>query len=413
MPYILGFQFINILGISVFQNGGLVVIIAIIAGLYKNGQKLDEAMSMSLLAMVFFVFLSVNMFFYYAMTTLQAFLAIIRRVSSVFDLEEHASKRSETTGGGDDQPFIKFDNCDFSWGFRVAEEKATAGEKKDKEESEDKAEGKKETGDKVKQPKEKAQATTQDKFKLKTEQFDKHILSSINFQMSRGDFLAVIGQVGSGKSSLLHSIMDETILKSGNKEVCGSIAYVEQEPFIFSGSVKENILFGKPYDEQRFALAVQASQLTSDLEILGNGANTQIGERGINISGGQKARISLARAVYSNADIVLLDDPLSAVDPKVAKSIFSDCIRGALQDKIVILVTHQLQFLEDCPQIMLLKNGRVSCFGSHSELVATGYNIKDILDSYNKVLMQTDGEKAKFEDEVEKSGSEGQKPSEG
>lgn len=146
------------------------------------------------------------------------------------------------------------------------------------------------------------------------------------------------------------------------------------------------------------------------MKILGNGADTQIGERGINISGGQKARISLARAVYSNADIVLLDDPLSAVDPKVAKLIFSECIRGALSDKIVVLVTHQLQFLEDCPQIMLLKNGEVSSLGSYSDLEATGYNIKDILDSFNNALTAKDGEKNKFKDEVKKTESAAPSP---
>ena len=109
--------------------------------------------------------------------------------------------------------------------------------------------------------------------------------------------------------------MDETVQKGGSKQIRGSIAFVEQEPFIFSASVKDNILFGLDYDELRFNKTVEVTQLSRDLDILGNGADTVIGEKGVNISGGQKARISLARAVYSNADIVLLDDPLSAVDP--------------------------------------------------------------------------------------------------
>ena len=115
--------------------------------------------------------------------------------------------------------------------------------------------------------------------------------------------------------------------------------------------------------------------MISDLEIFNKGANTVIGEKGINISGGQKARISLARAIYSDADIILLDDPLSAVDPKVAKSIFFECIRGVLKDKIVILVTHQIQFLELCPNILLLNNGKIDCFGTIKNLEAIGYNI--------------------------------------
>ena len=110
---------------------------------------------------------------------------------------------------------------------------------------------------------------------------------------------------------------------------------------------------------------------------------TTIGERGVNISGGQKARISLARAIYSDASIVLLDDPLSAVDPEVANLIFEECILGALKDKIVVLVTHQLQFLVKCPQILLLKEGKVVKQGTYDEINSTGFNISEILDSYN------------------------------
>ena len=120
------------------------------------------------------------------------------------------------------------------------------------------------------------------------------------------------------------------------------MAYVEQEPFILSASVSQNIQFGLPLDQSRLDTAVKYAQLTSDLQLFANGIDTVIGERGVNISGGQKARISLARAIYSNADIILLDDPLSAVDPEVASRIFLDCIRGFLKDKLVVLVTHQL-----------------------------------------------------------------------
>lgn len=128
------------------------------------------------------------------------------------------------------------------------------------------------------------------------------------------------------------------------------------------------------------------AQLQSDLELFGNGADTVIGERGVNISGGQKARISLARAVYADADIVLLDDPLSAVDPEVANKIFTECIQGALKDKLVILVTHQLQFLERCEKIMLLKEGKVVQQGTYQQISDSGFNIKDILDSFNQAL---------------------------
>lgn len=96
--------------------------------------------------------------------------------------------------------------------------------------------------------------------------------------------------------------------------------------------------------------------------------------------------MSLARAMYSDADIVLLDDPLSAVDPEVANAIFNECKNGILKDKIVILVTHQLQFIEQCEKILLLKEGKVVKLGNYEEITSTGFNIKDILDSYNQAM---------------------------
>ena len=135
----------------------------------------------------------------------------------------------------------------------------------------------------------------------------------------------------------------------------GTIAYVEQEPFIISSSIKENIILGRPYNHKKFLNALKVSQLDADIQRMSKGADTVIGERGINISGGQKARISLARAVFSDADIYLLDDPLSAVDPQVANGIFNECIMGLkAQGKLVVLVTHQLQFIKDCQKILIL-----------------------------------------------------------
>jgi ATP-binding cassette subfamily C (CFTR/MRP) protein 4 len=141
------------------------------------------------------------------------------------------------------------------------------------------------------------------------------IIQNMNFSLKPGDLMVVVGQVGAGKTTLLCSLMEETKLCKGETRIQGTIAYVEQEPFIFSGTIKDNILFGKVYDEEVFYKALEASCLIHDLKEFQNKEDTIIGERGINISGGQKARISLARAIYSEADIYLLDDPLSAVDP--------------------------------------------------------------------------------------------------
>lgn len=140
-------------------------------------------------------------------------------------------------------------------------------------------------------------------------------MSDINLEVKQGELCIVIGSVGSGKTTLLYTLMHETNRLAGDHAQNGTIAYVEQEPFIFSASIKENIILGRTYDPVKFAQAIQVSQLTQDIARMGRGADTVIGERGINISGGQKARISLARAVFADADIYLLDDPLSAVDP--------------------------------------------------------------------------------------------------
>lgn len=140
--------------------------------------------------------------------------------------------------------------------------------------------------------------------------------------------------------------------------------------------------------------------MTRDIELFGKGVETVIGERGVNISGGQKARISLARAIYNKSDIVLLDDPLSAVDPEVASSIFHDAIRGALKDRLVILVTHQLQFLENCEKIMLIQQGKVSKLGSYEDITASGFNIKDILDSFNQTNKENASPKKAFKKET-------------
>mmetsp|Transcript_4473 Transcript_4473/g.6671 ORF Transcript_4473/g.6671 Transcript_4473/m.6671 type:complete len:275 (+) Transcript_4473:1526-2350(+) len=195
--------------------------------------------------------------------------------------------------------------------------------------------------------------------------------------------------------------MEETVLKSGSLEIQGSVAYVEQEPFIISGSIRENIVMGLTYGELRFQKAIEAACLSADMAGFKKGAETVIGERGINISGGQKARISLARAIYSDADIYLLDDPLSAVDPKVANEIFHNCLRGALADKIVVLVTHQLQFLRETPKILVLAEGQQKVLGTFEEISNAGFNIDDILNSYGKVE-ERESEKFEAEDKAEK-----------
>ncbi|XP_049643353.1 ATP-binding cassette sub-family C member 11 [Suncus etruscus] len=194
-------------------------------------------------------------------------------------------------------------------------------------------------------------------------------LYKINLLVPKGTILGVCGKTGSGKSSLLSAILGEMHLLEGSVGVHGNLAYVPQQAWIIEGSIKENILLGNQYNKTRYLQVLSCCSLTQDVKMLPFGDMTQIGERGINLSGGQKQRISLARAVYSDREILLLDDPLSAVDLQVGKHIFEECIKKVLRGKTVILVTHQLQYLEFCDQIILLREGKICEKGTHSELL--------------------------------------------
>ncbi|CAM9904704.1 unnamed protein product, partial [Hapterophycus canaliculatus] len=148
--------------------------------------------------------------------------------------------------------------------------------------------------------------------------------------------------------SLLAALLGDLKHVSGDIYAAGALAYVPQTAWIPNDTVRNNIIFGKPYDEDKYEQVLTVCRLRRDLELLENGDMTEIGEQGINLSGGQKQRLSLARALYSDADLFLLDDPLSALDAEVGKQVFEGCVRDALDGKTRILVTNQLQFL---PQV--------------------------------------------------------------
>ncbi|KAL5474409.1 hypothetical protein EMCRGX_G026352 [Ephydatia muelleri] len=176
---------------------------------------------------------------------------------------------------------------------------------------------------------------------------EKMSLQNISFTVNKdATFLAVVGPVGSGKSTLLQCILGELHPVHGAVDGKGKIAYAPQDPWLFTGTLRENILFGCPLYVDWYDAVLDACALHQDIEQLPNGDLTLIGERGVTLSGGQKARVSLARAIYVDYDVYLLDDPLSAVDAVVAKHIFERCICGLLKDRLVVLVTHQLQFAE-------------------------------------------------------------------
>ncbi|KAI4538922.1 hypothetical protein MG293_011189 [Ovis ammon polii] len=194
-----------------------------------------------------------------------------------------------------------------------------------------------------------------------------------------GELLAVVGPVGAGKSSLLRAVLGELPPSQGQVIVHGRIAYVPQQPWVFSGTVRSNILFGKKYEEDRYEEVIKACALEEDLQLLDDGDQTVIGDRGTPLSEGQKARVSLARAVYQDADIYLLDDPFSAVDAGVSRYLFEQCICQALREKITILVTHQWQYLKAASWILILKGGTIAQCGTYIGLLKSGVDFDFLL----------------------------------
>lgn len=175
------------------------------------------------------------------------------------------------------------------------------------------------------------------------------------------------------------TLLNELPVESGQIDVEGSLAYSSQDAWSFQDSVRNNILFGMDYDDKRYQKVVEVCALERDLQLMPFGDRTLVGEKGVSLSGGQRARINLARAVYRDADILLLDDPLSAVDTSVAEHIFEKCILNYLKDKIRILVTHQVQFIEKATKILVLKEGQVFAFGSFNELQQMGIDFMSLL----------------------------------
>ncbi|XP_060989225.1 ATP-binding cassette sub-family C member 4-like isoform X4 [Dama dama] len=209
-------------------------------------------------------------------------------------------------------------------------------------------------------------------------------LQGLSFTVRPGQLLAVVGPVGAGKSSLLSALLGELPPSQGKVNVHGRIAYVSQQPWVYPGTVKSNILFGKKYKEDRYEEVIRACALEEDLQHLKERDLTEIGDKGTPLSEGQKARINLARAVYQDADIYLLDDPLSSVDAIVSRHLFEQCIHQALKEKITILVTHQLQYLKDASQILILKDGKMVERGTYSEFLKAGVDIFSLFEKGNE-----------------------------
>uniref|UniRef100_A0A8D3C892 ABC-type glutathione-S-conjugate transporter n=1 Tax=Scophthalmus maximus TaxID=52904 RepID=A0A8D3C892_SCOMX len=210
------------------------------------------------------------------------------------------------------------------------------------------------------------------------------LLKNVSLDIKPGRLVAVVGAVGSGKSSLMSALLGEMHRTKGFINIQGSLAFVPQQAWIQNATLRDNILFGSPHEDKKLQEVIEACALIPDLELLPGGDLTEIGEKGVNLSGGQKQRISLARAAYNQADIYLLDDPLSAVDSHVGKHLFDKVIgpKGLLKDKTRILVTHGLSFLPYADEIVVLLDGEVSEVGSYQSLRASRGAFSEFLDTY-------------------------------
>ncbi|KNA20530.1 hypothetical protein SOVF_051440 [Spinacia oleracea] len=217
------------------------------------------------------------------------------------------------------------------------------------------------------------------------------VLKNISLNINKGQLAAIVGTVGSGKSSLLASILGEMHKTNGKVRVCGTTAYVAQTSWIQNGTIQQNILFGLPMNQGKYREVVRVCCLEKDLEMMEFGDETEIGERGINLSGGQKQRIQLARAVYQDCDIYLLDDVFSAVDAHTGSQIFKECVRGALRDKTVILVTHQVDFLHNVDLILVMRDGTIVQGGKYDNLSETGTDFHALVAAHETSMELVEG----------------------
>ncbi|KAI5862830.1 ATP-binding cassette transporter protein YOR1-like protein [Durotheca rogersii] len=261
-------------------------------------------------------------------------------------------------------------------------------------------------------PKGASEDNSEDTASTLTEEREPFKLQDLNLRIGRNELIAVIGTVGCGKSSLLAALAGDMRKTSGKVVLGASRAFCPQYAWIQNTSVRNNILFGKEMNREWYKKVVKACALQADIDMLPNGDATEIGERGITISGGQKQRLNIARAIYFDADIVLLDDPLSAVDAHVGRHIMDNAIMGLLKDKCRILATHQLWVLNRCDRIVWMDGGKIRAVDTFDNLMANHTGFQQLMET--TALEEKEGglmpasDKTNGEDKVSKKKKRGQ-----
>lgn len=350
-----------------------------------SGHDLNVAIIFSSLQL-FNIIRAPLLFFPFVLSSLTDALVALRRISGFLLSDEidqpylldHAQKYAVSVDG------------DFTWesAGKIGESKFSGGAerkdgKKEKKTKTNQEQSKKMAKDKPILPVSADDASEGTKDGESDKPFE---LQNLKFSVPKGAFVAIVGRVGSGKSSVLQSLIGEMRRTRGEVIFSGSVAYVPQTPWIRNATLRDNILFGREDDEQRFREIIRACNLEHDLEMLPNGELTEIGEKGINLSGGQKARVSLARAAYSQSDVILLDDPLSAVDAYVGKAILDQCLlNGPLSNRTRILVTHALHVLDKADYIYVLENGVVTEQGTYNALIQDSVVFARLIEEYGNL----------------------------
>ncbi|CUM68180.1 uncharacterized protein PRCAT00005898001 [Priceomyces carsonii] len=299
-----------------------------------------------------------------------------------------------------DDVAIKVDDATFEWeSFDMKE-----GDDNDNDASHENDDGLADNESKVQKVKESVESTPSEKSYGKIESDESTVdersftgLRDVDLTIKKGEFIVVTGLIGSGKTSLLNALSGFMKRSKGSISVNGSHLLCGY-PWVQNNTVKNNILFGSDYDEKTYNEVVYACSLESDLDILPAGDNTEIGERGITLSGGQKSRINLARAVYADKDIILMDDVLSAVDARVGKHIMDNCMLGLLKDKTRILATHQLSLIGSADRVIFLNGDGTIEIGTFEELQSKNEGFSKLMNFSNDHESE-DEEENDFEDE--------------
>ncbi|KAK3787714.1 hypothetical protein RRG08_031943 [Elysia crispata] len=364
-----------ILSKSVFvtsMNMGVAMLVPVLAACLcfvayvANGNNLTPTQAFTFVALLN-TMQSAMMAIPFALKSFAELAVTTRRIQEILLMNEIEEYPPMEEGSAD---VVRLTNASFSWGKSASKEDEAEKDEKAKNAKNKKSSEREEEEERLQEAEAEETRVTAP------------VLHDISLSVKKGTLVGVCGTVGSGKSSLINVILGRLEPVSGKIALTSDhVAYVPQQAWITNSSLRDNITFGNSFEPDRYKSVVEACALAEDFRTFSAGDITEAGERGANLSGGQRQRLSLARATYSQASLVLLDDPLSAVDAHVAGHIFQHCILGQLRasGSTVVLVSHQLKFLKECDEIVVMKDGAIAEQGSPDQLLASGKEYANLI----------------------------------